>query len=190
MMGEPPNQRLKLAATPPFPIVDIERIATESLSASALAAIRELCDLAYGKPVFETFTGGEHLLGRYRGRLVAHAMWITRWLQPQGHAPLKTAYVKLVATHPRHRLRGYATAIMERVAVEIANEELGGLSPASHRLYERLGWRFWRGPLFTRTAGGTLPTPGERVMVLQLSRTPPLDFQAPMSIEWRRGEVW
>ena len=103
---------------------------------------------------------------------------------------MKAAYVELVATHPSHRGRGYATAIMERIAVEIADQELGGLSPATHRLYERLGWRFWRGPLFGRTAGGLLPTPDERVMLLQLPRTPPLDWEAPLSIEWRSGEVW
>jgi len=166
--------------------MQIERVATQALSGSALTELRALCELAYMQPVFETFGGGEHLLGRDKGRLVCHAMWITRWLQPQGQAPLKTAYVELVATHPHCRRRGYATAIMERLALEIADEELGGLSPATDRLYERLGWRFWRGPLFARTDNGTVPTPDERVMVLQLSRTPPLDLQAPLSIEWRR----
>ena len=168
----------------------IERVATPSLTGGALAELRDLCDLAYSQPVFETFGGGEHLLGRHRGHLVCHAMWITRWLQPRGLALLKTAYVELVATHPNHRGRGYATAILERMALEIADEELGGLSPATPGLYERLGWRFWRGPLFARTDGGMLPTPDDRVMVLQLSRTPPLDFQAPLSVEWRPGEVW
>jgi GNAT superfamily N-acetyltransferase len=168
----------------------IERVATQSLSASTLAELRGLCDLAYGRPVFETLGGGDHVLGWHEGRLVCHAMWITRWLQPQGRAPLKTAYVELVATHPNQRGRGYATAIMERVGVEIADEELGGLSPATHGLYERLGWRLWRGPLFARTDAGLLPTPDDRVMVLQLSRTPPMDLQGSLSIEWRPGEVW
>jgi GNAT superfamily N-acetyltransferase len=168
----------------------IDCVATQSLSASEQAELRELCDLAYGQPVFETFAGGHHLLGRQGGHLVCHAMWITRWLQPQGSAPLKTAYVELVATHPDHRNRGYASAIMEDLAQEIAGEEMGGLSPATHGLYERLGWRFWRGPLFARTDGGMLPTPDERVMVLHLPRTPPLNLQAPLSVEWRPGEVW
>jgi GNAT superfamily N-acetyltransferase len=168
----------------------IERVATRALSGPVLAELRGLCDLAYGQPVFETFGGGEHLLGWHGRRLVCHAMWITRWLQPQGLAPLRSAYIELVATHPGHRHRGYATAIMERVAVEIADEELGGLSPATFRLYQSLGWRFWQGPLFTRTERGTVPTPDERVMVLILPRTPPLDLQAPLSVEWRPGEVW
>ena len=168
----------------------IERVATRSLSVSALVEVRALCDLAYGHPVFETFGGGEHLLGWHSGHLICHAMWITRWLQPRAQAPLKTAYVELVATHPNHRKLGHATAIMERVAVEIADHDLGGLSPATQGLYERLGWRFWRGPLFARTNGGAVATPEERVMVLPLSRTPPLDFEAPLSIEWRPGEIW
>jgi GNAT superfamily N-acetyltransferase len=128
-----------------FPAPQIERLATRSLSGSALAELRELCDLAYGHRVFETFGGGEHLLGRLGGRLVCHAMWIIRWLQPDGRGPLETAYVELVATHPDHRQRGYATAIMQRLAAEIADAELGALSPATHSLYERLGWCLWRG---------------------------------------------
>jgi aminoglycoside 2'-N-acetyltransferase I len=170
--------------------MDIDRVATSSMSERALDELRALCDLAYGQPVFETFAGGVHVLGRLRGQLVSHAMWIPRWLQPQGYPPLKTAYVELVATHPDYRHCGYATKIMERVAAEIADEELGALSPAAHSLYERLGWSYWRGPLFVRTDRGSLPTPDDQVMVLSLPRTPPLDLQAPLSIEWRPGEIW
>lgn len=168
----------------------IERVATQSLSPSALAEVRALCELAYGRPVFETFGGGEHLLGWQDGHLICHAMWITRWLQPRAQSPLETAYVELVATHPDYRNRGHATAIMQRLALEIADQELGGLSPATPGLYERLGWHFWRGPLFARIEGGVRATPEERVMVLPLARTPPLDLEAPLSIEWRPGEVW
>ena len=170
--------------------LDIERIATAALPPGGLAEARALCDLAYGVPVFETFDGGEHLLGRHCGLLVCHAMWITRWLQPADRAPLRTAYVELVATHPEHRNRGYATALMERLGGDIAGEDLGALSPATPGLYARLGWRTWRGPLFARTGGGLVPTPGEEVMVLPLRRTPPLDLDGPLSVEWRPGEIW
>ena len=179
-----------MAAQMPSTLMHIERVATPALSSSALVEVREVCDLAYGRPVFETFGGGDHVLGRQGGRVVCHAMWITRWLQPNGHAPLRTAYVELVATHPDHRGLGLATAIMERVAVEIADAELGALSPATLGLYARLGWRLWRGPLFARTDAGTVATPDDRVMVLPLARTPPLDLETPLSIEWRPGEVW
>jgi aminoglycoside 2'-N-acetyltransferase I len=170
--------------------VDIERVDSQSLSESDLSQVRALCDLAYGEPVFETFGGGVHLLGRHHGQLICHAMWVTRWLQPGTRPPLETAYVELVATHPDHRKRGHATDLMERLAEEIADYELGGLSPATLGLYERLGWQHWHGPLFARTDRGTILTPDEHVMVLPLLRTPPLDFGAPLSVEWRPGEVW
>ncbi|MFN8583172.1 MAG: GNAT family N-acetyltransferase [Gemmatimonadaceae bacterium] len=174
----------------PIRIMHIERVATRALPERTLVELRELCDLAYGQPVFDTFGGAEHVLGWERGRLVAHAMWIRRWLQPLGWAPLATAYVELVATHPNDRNRGYATAIMERVAAEIADEEWGALSPATEGLYSRLGWQVWSGPLFVRTPDGLKSTPDDHVMVLPLLRTPALDMQAPLSIEWRPGEVW
>jgi GNAT superfamily N-acetyltransferase len=170
--------------------MDIDIVPATALSDGLLNEVRTLCDLAYGQPVFDTFAGGVHILGRYQGQLVSHAMWIRRWLQPEGSRPLKTAYVELVATHPAHRHCGYATAIMSRLAAEIADEELGALCPATHSLYERLGWSFWRGPLSVRAACGTLPTSEDRVMVLILPRTPPLDLRAPLSIEWRPGEIW
>jgi hypothetical protein len=28
------------------------------------------------------------------------------------------------------------------------------------------------------------------VMILRLPRTPPLDLDAPLSIEWREGDLW
>jgi GNAT superfamily N-acetyltransferase len=170
--------------------MQFQRVETQSLAAGTLADVRALCDLAYGRPVFETFGGGEHVLGWQRGQVICHAMWITRWLQPHGLAPLRTAYVELVATHPRCRRRGYATAIMEQVAASIADAELGALSPATLGLYERLGWRLWRGPMFARTDAGDLPTPNEQVMVLPLPRSPDLDVEASISVEWRTGEIW
>jgi aminoglycoside 2'-N-acetyltransferase I len=95
-----------------------------------------------------------------------------------------------MATEEAYRGRGLATAVMRRVAAEIRAFELGGLSPGQPGLYARLGWELWRGPLFIRTADGLLPTPGERVMVLRLPNTPLLDLDAPLSAEWREGELW
>lgn len=68
--------------------------------------------------------------------------------------------------------------------------ELAALSPATEGLYTRLGWRFWRGPLSIRTEAGPVPTPDERIMILRLVHTPPVDDTAPLSAEWRPGEVW
>ena len=63
-------------------------------------------------------------------------------------------------------------------------------SPSFAVTYARLGWEFWRGPLFIRRADRLIPTPDEDVMILRLPKTPPLDLEAPLSAEWREGELW
>jgi aminoglycoside 2'-N-acetyltransferase I len=80
---------------------------------------------------------------------------------------------------------------MKRLAQEIRAYDLGGLSPFSVAYYARLGWELWRGPLFIRTDDGLLPTlEAEDVMILRLPNTPDLDLDAPLSAEWREGELW
>jgi aminoglycoside 2'-N-acetyltransferase I len=80
---------------------------------------------------------------------------------------------------------------MKRVAEEIKDFELGALSPFSVAYYERLGWELWRGPLLIRTDEGLVRTPRDGdVMILRLPRTPDLDLYAPLSAEWREGELW
>jgi aminoglycoside 2'-N-acetyltransferase I len=68
--------------------------------------------------------------------------------------------------------------------------ELGALCPATDGLYLRVGWRYWRGPLFVRQEGSLISTPEERVMILDLPRTPVLNLDAPLSVAWRPGDVW
>ena len=104
--------------------------------------------------------------------------------------PLRTAYVELVATAPEARGRGHATRLLEEVPGLVAGYELAALSPATERLYARLGWRYWQGPLGIRTDAGLIATPDERIMFLRLPNTPPLDDTLPLSAEWRPGEVW
>jgi aminoglycoside 2'-N-acetyltransferase I len=137
-----------------------------------------------------TFLDATHILARRQGALVSHALWITRWLQPEGLPSLRTAYVEAVATAEAYRGRGYATVVMERLSQEVKDFELGGLSPAGQGLYARLGWDLWRGPLFIRTGAELVPTPDEVVMVLRLPNTPSLDLDAALSAEWREGELW
>jgi GNAT superfamily N-acetyltransferase len=117
-------------------------------------------------------------------------MWVARQLEPQGTVALRTAYVELVATAPDARGRGYATRLLESVPGRVEDYDLAALSPATERLYTRLGWRYWRGPLSIRTDTGLVPTPDEQIMYLRLPSTPPLDDTLPLSAEWRPGEVW
>jgi len=104
---------------------------------------------------------------------------------------MHTAYIEMVATEKTYRSRGFVTAIMKCVADEIQDFDLGALSPFSVAYYERLGWELWRGPLFIRTDSGLIRTPRDGdVMILRLPRTPNLDVNAPLSAEWREGELW
>jgi len=166
-----------------------------SLSVADRAQIITLCNRAYEEdiqPLLETFVDATHVLGYHQELLVSHALWVTRQLQA-GDAPfLRTAYVELVATDPDYRRRGYAAAVLRHVAHEVQEQgyDLAALSPSSAAFYERLGWELWRGPLFIRTKEGLLASPADtQVMILRLTKTPPLDVRWPLSAEWRAGEL-
>jgi len=171
----------------------LEVIHGDQLAPGRLAAIRALCNRAYQEDLehlFSTFTEATHVLGLLGNSIISHAMWVTRWLQPGDGPRLHTAYVEMVATEPRFQRRGFATAVMRRLARAIIDFDLGGLCPAEPDLYIKLGWVFWRGPLFIRTSEGLIPTPDERVMILRLPKTPPLALDLPLSAECREGEPW
>jgi aminoglycoside 2'-N-acetyltransferase I len=140
-----------------------------------------------------TFPNATHVLGRVKGKLVSHALWVTRWLQ-NGNMPLWcTAYVEAVATEDSYRKKGYASAVMQRLAEEIQDYDIGALCTGhSIHLYAAVGWQLWRGPLFIRMKDGSLlRTPKEKgMMVLPLPKTPHLDLNTPLSAEWREGDLW
>lgn len=173
--------------------LSLEVIRDIHLTDGQLSAIHVLCNRAYEEdltPLFKTFTDATHVLGTLENSIVSHAMWVTRLLQPVDGPYLRTAYVEMVATNPNFQRRGFATAVMRRLAEAISDFKLGGLCPAEPELYAKLGWVFWRGPLFIRTSGGLIPTPDEKVMILRLPKTPVLDLDLPLSAEWRKGEIW
>jgi len=178
----------------------LQVVHSSDLTPKERAQMLSLCSSAFEvdyEPAYRTFEGPVHVLGTIGDQLVTHALWITRWLEvgeseryPDGLGLLRTAYVEAVATHPDHRRRGYATEVMQRLAREIAGYDLGALSPAEPELYKKLGWEYWQGSRFVRQDGELRPTPDEDVMILRLPGTPPLDLDAPLSCEWREGEVW
>jgi aminoglycoside 2'-N-acetyltransferase I len=171
----------------------VEVLHADQLTSQQVAEIHALCNRAYHadlEPLFRTFTDPTHVLGWWGSAIVSHAMWVTRWLQPGNQPPLRTAYVEMVATEPQFQGRGFAAAVMRRVASAIHDFQLGGLSPAEPMLYEKLGWVFWQGPLFIRTPDGLISTPDGSVMILSLPKTPHLDLTLPLSAEWREGELW
>jgi aminoglycoside 2'-N-acetyltransferase I len=164
-----------------------------SLSQSEFNEILDLCSRVFEEdyaPYLQTFQEPVHILGKVEGVLVSHALWITRWMQVGEGPLLRTAYVEGVVTDEEYCRRGYASRVMETLAVQIQDYDLGGLSPAETTLYARLGWENWEGPLYVRKGDGKLLVPGESAMILRTPNTPPLDLTAPASIEWREGDVW
>ena len=174
---------------------EIKVIHSKLTSETLRKEIVSLCNRAYEQnmeTLFETFVDATHILGYYNDLLVCHALWVTRHLQVGTNPILHTAYIEAVATETNFRNRGFASAIMKYAIGEIHDYELGALSPFRVEYYERLGWERWRGPLFIRTKEGNLmpSLDGEEVMIYRLPKTPILDLNAPLSAEWREGELW
>jgi aminoglycoside 2'-N-acetyltransferase I len=178
------------------PPLAIEVVEPGALTPALRREVLRFCTVVFDEDLtelLEVASPSAHVLGRVGGRLVSHAMWCTRWLQPGHHAPLRTVYVEAVGTLPDFQRRGFASRIMRRLVAEIPGpHELAALCPATSEIYERLGWRFWRGALSVRMPDGTvMPTPEERVMIYDLPGRPVLDVDEPLSVEWRPGEeVW
>ncbi len=178
---------------PTYPLT-LTTVTADNLLHETHEEIIDLCTRAFGedfRSIIDTFNDETHVLGYVDGCLVTHGLWVTRYLQVDDGVPLRTAYVEGVATDEAFRQRGYAQAVMERIAIEVQEYELAGLSPFSVSYYGRLGWEKWTGPLFIRTAEGLERSPeDEVVMILRLRNTPEFDLSQSLSAEWRKGELW
>ena len=174
--------------------------ATDGLSAQQIEAIRALLWAAFAKDEDGALTeddwqhalGGTHFVAQVGATIVAHAAVVERSLHVAG-VPIRTGYVEAVATLPELHGRGHGTALMREVDALIERDfDLGALGTGSQGFYERLGWQIWRGPSSVRMPAGDERTPDEDgyIMVLVTPRTPAIDLEAPISCEWRPGDVW
>jgi GNAT superfamily N-acetyltransferase len=171
----------------------ILHIPTFALPSALRRKILSLCAAAYDEdlsPYFEWIGPGVHLCACQDDALVSHLMIVERALQPGSVTPLRTGYVELVATHPAWQGQGLATGLLRAAEPQLDRFDLAALSPSSASFYERLGWEPWRGPLFVRRDGTLQATPDEEVMIRRTITTPELDLDAPLSVEWREGEIW
>ena len=128
--------------------LQFQAVKADDLNAQERGALIQLCTAAYEEEFDHLFTslpGSTHMLGRLNGEIVTHAAWVTRWLQPEGQALLRTAYVEAVATAPSHQGRGFGTSVMQHLQTLIQEFDLGGLSPSYAAFYARLGWEFGKG---------------------------------------------
>jgi aminoglycoside 2'-N-acetyltransferase I len=178
----------------------LRQLATSELTRSETEAIRALMDVAFGSDEEERFTdddwqhavGGVHFVLELDGEIVAHASVVEREIHVDGQA-LRTGYVEAVATAPERQGMGLGSVVMTDVTDHIRERyELGGLGTGRQSFYGRLGWQIWAGPSSVRMADGDRPTPDDDsyVMVLATPASPPLDLGAPISCDWRPGDVW
>jgi aminoglycoside 2'-N-acetyltransferase I len=183
---------------------DVLLARTGDLSAAELAALHQLCArafeivlddgarLPFPDVAWDNACGGSHAIVTEDGVPVAHGSVVPRELHVEDRA-LRTGYVEAVATRSDRRGRGLGTAIMRALSAEIrARFELGALDTSVHGFYERLGWERWLGPTFVRTEAAVVATPEKNgsVMILRTRSSPRLDLEAPISCEWRPGNVW
>jgi aminoglycoside 2'-N-acetyltransferase I len=170
------------------------------LTPTETAAIRSILDEAFGQSEDDRFTdddwehavGGTHFVLDLAREIVGHASVVERVLEIASRS-IRTGYVEAVAVAPARQGAGYGSALMaDATAWVAAHFELGALGTGRHRFYERLGWRTWRGPSSVRVPGGTRRTPADDgyILVLPTPTSPPLDFTAPISCDWRQGDVW
>ena len=175
---------------------DVRVLATPDLDAEVRAAIVDVCNAANGHEGFhELFdliqSGGRHVLAFDGEEVVAHAVVTERWLQPEGMPLLRTGFVDAVATRPHRQGEGHGTAVMALLGASIDDFEVGALQTDLRGYYERLGWRFWRGPLAGRRGDELVPTPDQQgVMVLETPSTPALDLDALLTIECQPRRIW
>lgn len=169
------------------------------LSQDEVAVIRDLLRASFGNDTDEAFTdedwdhaiGGLHFILEEKGSVAAHASVVERELHTSGHR-LAAGYVEAVATRPDLQGRGHGSTVMREVGEYIDRTfQLGALG-GDPAFYERMGWVVWEGPTFVRTESGLIPTPEEDGLVLvRLTPTSPeLDLSAPISCDWRPGDVW
>lgn len=180
--------------------IRLRRLPTDHLAPAEVTAIRAILWAAFepdedgfAEADWEHALGGVHFVLDVDGEIAAHASVVERSIQV-GDRPLRTGYVEAVATAPDRQGRGLGTAVMREVTEYVRQAfELGALGTGSHHFYGRLGWLTWTGPSHVRLPDGTLrrtPDDDGYILVLPTPSSPSLDTTAPISCEWRPGDVW
>jgi aminoglycoside 2'-N-acetyltransferase I len=178
-------------------MAELRRVASADLSTAELTALRRLLDEAFGDRFDDSdwyhSLGGYHVLAIEDRDPLAHAAVVERTLIAGGQS-LRTGYVEVVATRPDRRRRGLAALVMREAGRIIQGYQLGGLSDGSgvQGFYERLGWEHWQGPTLVAAPGGPVRTADDddTVLVLRTPTTGDLDLTAPLTCDWRQGDVW
>jgi aminoglycoside 2'-N-acetyltransferase I len=178
--------------------VVVRSVRSSELAPADLDALRSLFAVAwpdggFGEDDLQHALGGRHWLLEVEGRIVSHASVVERELHVGGR-PLRTGYLETVATLPACQGKGFGSRVVAAASEHIrARFELGGLSTGRVSFYQRMGWERWLGPTSMRLPDGALARTEDDdggILVLRTPATPPLDLSAPISCEWRPGDVW
>jgi aminoglycoside 2'-N-acetyltransferase I len=179
--------------------IEVRSVTTAELVPEDLVGMRALLWAAFPKGE-DGFTeddwqhamGGRHFIADADGLIVSHASVVEREIHIGG-VVLRTGYVEAVGTRPERERQGFGSAVVRAATDHVfGTYELGVLGTGEHRFYERFGWRTWLGRAYVRTPDGPERTPDEEgfIMVLRTPTTPELDPEAPISCDWRPGDVW
>ena len=175
-------------------MVTVQRRHTAELTSEELAEARALCDAAFDGDFADAdwahALGGMHALVRDdEGRLVGHGALVLRRVLVGG-VPLRCGYVEAVAVAGDVRRAGHGTRVMESLEALAPGYDLLALSAsdAGALLYEARGWSRWRGPSSVVTSAGVVPTPDDDDSLYVLGVG--LDLTAPITCDWRDGDVW
>lgn len=160
----------------------------QELSDEELDNVITLCSNVFHenyRPYMKDFTGATHILGYYEDTLVSHVLWLNRWVRIENKPLLKTAFLDAVAVDEKYRKRRFGSSTMTRFAGEITDYDIAVLTTDSPGFYERIGWKAWMGSVdFQRTDGRITSLNNSTLMVLILTRTPALDPNTPLTVEW------
>ncbi|MEV4532691.1 GNAT family N-acetyltransferase [Asanoa sp. NPDC049518] len=174
----------------------IEVLHTSAAGAAALGAAYRLLEEVFagdfGAEDWEHSLGGMHAFVWERDTLVAHGSVVQRRLVHNGRA-LRCGYVEGVGVHPEHRRRGYGGDVMAALEAVIREAyDLGalGTTDEGEPFYRSRGWLPWIGPLAALTPDGVKDTPDEQGAVYVFPGVMPLDLSAPLTCDWRDGDVW
>jgi aminoglycoside 2'-N-acetyltransferase I len=168
---------------------------TEDLDAATRAEIIRVCIAAHDEPDFERLfeyipSGGRHFMAYHGRQLASHAVVTTRWLEAPGGC-LKSGYVDAVATLPDYQGQGFGSAVMQALAQNLDDYDIGCLQTDIPEFYTRLGWELWRGPLAGRRGQEVIATPDQQgIMVLRVGRTPALDLDGDLTVDAQEGRIW
>lgn len=168
---------------------------TGELDAVALTTIRKLLDGAYPHGFSDTdwanALGGVHALAFDGDVLVGHAALVLRRLLLDGRV-LRTGYIEAMGVREDQSRRGIAGTLMAPLEALLRGYELGALCAASAAvpLYTGRGWIAWEGPTYVLSPSGILRTADEDGGIYVFPGEVPLDLAAPLTCDWREGDVW